>query len=70
MINLNHNTVNRRPIIDQFGPHHVSTADEERMSEMEQVFPLPLEGQQCKVGNKPSQNPAKSLETTQKNEVK
>ena len=34
------------------------------------VFPLPLEGQQCKVGNKPSQNPAKSLETTQKNEVK
>ena len=38
MIDLNHKTVNRRPIIDQFGPHHVSTADEERMSEMEQRF--------------------------------
>ena len=45
MINLNHRTVNRRPIIDQFGPHHVSTADEERMSEMEQVFEVVRGGQ-------------------------
>ena len=34
------------------------------------VFPLPLEGYQCKVGNQPSQNPAKSLETIKKNEGK
>ena len=45
MINLNHKTVNRRPIIDQLGPHHVSTADEERMSEMEQAFEVVRGGQ-------------------------
>ena len=38
MINLNFNTVNRRLAIDLFGPHHVSTADDERMSEIEQAF--------------------------------
>ena len=88
-----------RPMIDLFGPHHVSTVDDERISEIEHafevpwflhvyrlltcpklggeqhleaeefgevveafgldgpgscgpcVFPLPLEGHQCKVGN-------------------
>ena len=45
MINLNHKTVYRRSIIDQFGPHHVSTADEERMSEMEQAFEVVRGGQ-------------------------
>ena len=25
-------------MIDNFGPHHVSTADNERMSEIEQAF--------------------------------
>ena len=31
-------TVNRRLMIDFFGPHHVSTADDERVSEIEQTF--------------------------------
>ena len=38
VIYLNCNTVNRRLMIDLFGPHYVSTADDERMSEIEQVF--------------------------------
>ena len=38
MINLNFNTVNRRLMSDLFGPHHVSTADDKRMSEIEQAF--------------------------------
>ena len=38
MIDLNCNTVNRRLMIDLFGPHYVSTADDERMSEIEQAF--------------------------------
>ena len=32
------NMVNRRLMIEPFGPHHVSTADEERISEIEQAF--------------------------------
>ena len=35
MINLNFITVNQRPMIGHFGPHHMSTADDERMSEIE-----------------------------------
>ena len=38
MIYLNCNTVNRRLMIDLFGPHYVSTVDDERMSEIEQAF--------------------------------
>ena len=39
MFNLNFNTVNRRLIvIDHLGPHHMSTADEGRISEIEQAF--------------------------------
>ena len=37
MINLNFNTVNRRLMIDFFGARHVSTADDERMSQIEQA---------------------------------
>ena len=38
MFNLNFNTVNRRLImIDHLGPHHMS-ADEGRISEIEQAF--------------------------------
>ena len=32
-------------MIDLFGPHHVSTADDERMSEIEQVFEVVRGGQ-------------------------
>ena len=45
MINLNFNTVNRRLAIDLFGPHHVSTADDNRMSEIEQAFEVVRGGQ-------------------------
>ena len=45
MINLNFNTVNRRLMIDLFGPHHVSTADDKRMSEIEQAFEVVRGGQ-------------------------
>ena len=38
MINLNFNTVNRRLMIDLFGPHHVSTADDELISEIEHAL--------------------------------
>ena len=38
MIYLNCNMVNRRLMIDLFGPHYVSTADDERMSEIEKAF--------------------------------
>ena len=38
MINLKLNTVSRRLMIDLFDPHHVSTADDERMSEIGQVL--------------------------------
>ena len=38
VINLNFNTVNRRLMIDLFGPRHVSTADDKRMSKIEQAF--------------------------------
>ena len=41
MINLNFNTVNRRLMIDLFGPHHVSTLDDERISEIEHAFEVP-----------------------------
>ena len=30
MINLKFNTVNRRILIDLFGPHHVSSVDDEQ----------------------------------------
>ena len=40
MINLKCNTVNRMLMIDLFGLHHVSTADGERISEIEQAFEL------------------------------
>ena len=45
MTNLNFNTVNRRLMIDLFGPHHVSTADDERRSEIEQAFEVVRGGQ-------------------------
>ena len=45
MINLNFNTVNRRLMIDLFGPHYVSTADDERRSEIEQAFEVVRGGQ-------------------------
>ena len=45
MINLNFNTVNRRLMIDLFGPRHVSTADDKRMSEIEQAFEMVRGGQ-------------------------
>ena len=45
MINLKFNTVNRRLMIDLFGPHHVSKADEERMLEIEQAFEVVRGGQ-------------------------
>ena len=32
-------------MIDHFGPHHVSTADDERMSEIEQAFEVVRGGQ-------------------------
>ena len=38
MINLKFNTVNRRILIDLFGPHHVSTVDDEQMLEIEKAF--------------------------------
>ena len=38
MINLKYNTVNRMLMVDLFGLHHVSTADGERISEIEQAF--------------------------------
>ena len=38
MIHLNCNMVNRRLKIDLFGPHYVSTADDERMLKIEQAF--------------------------------
>ena len=40
VINLKYNTVNRMLMIDLFGLHHVSTADGERISEIEQAFEL------------------------------
>ena len=45
MFNLNFNTVNRRLMIYLFGPHHVSTADDKRMSEIEQAFEVVRGGQ-------------------------
>ena len=42
---MNYNTVNRRLMIDLFGPHHVSTADDERISEIEQAFEVVRGGQ-------------------------
>ena len=30
-----------RPMIDLFGPHHVSTVDDERISEIEHAFEVP-----------------------------
>ena len=45
MINLNCNTVNRRLMIDHFGLHHVSTANDERMSKIEQAFEVVKGGQ-------------------------
>ena len=45
MINLNFNTINRRLTIDHFGPHHVSTVDNERMSEIKQAFEAVRGGQ-------------------------
>ena len=45
VINLNFNTINRRLTIDHFGPHHVSTVDNERMSEIKQAFEAVRGGQ-------------------------
>ena len=45
MIYLNCNTVNRRLMTDLFGPHYVSTADDKRMSEIEQAFQVVRGGQ-------------------------
>ena len=45
MIHLNYNMVNRRLKIDLFGPHYVSTADDERMLKIEQAFQVIRGGQ-------------------------
>ena len=45
VIYLNCNTVSRRLMIDLFSPHYVSTADDERMSEIEQAFQVVRGGQ-------------------------
>ena len=45
MINLSFNTVNGRLMVHLFGPQHVSTAADERMSEIEQVFKVVGDGQ-------------------------
>ena len=45
MIYLNSNTVNRRLMIDLFGPHYVSSADDKQMSEIEHTFQVIRGGQ-------------------------
>ena len=45
MIHLNCNMVNQRLKIDLFGPHYVSTADDERMLKIEQAFQVVRGGQ-------------------------
>ena len=42
---FNRNTVNQRRMIDHFGLHHVSTADDKQMSELTQAFELVRGGQ-------------------------
>ena len=42
---FNHNTVNQRHMIDHFGLHHVSTADDKQMSELTQAFEVVRGGQ-------------------------
>ena len=39
------NPVNQWLLIDIFGPHHVSMADDEQMSEIEQAFEVVRGGQ-------------------------
>ena len=45
VLSFNRNTVNQRRMMDHFSLHHVSTADDEQMSELTQAFEVVRGGQ-------------------------